>query len=53
MLWLVWSGARGELYGALYYAVIFAFIGLLGAVIAYLIYSMFIKIFSKKRDSDM
>ena len=52
MLWLVWSGARGELYGALYYAVMFAFIGLLGAVIAYLIYSIFSSIFIRKRRPD-
>lgn len=51
-LWLVWSGASGELYGALFYAVMFAFIGLVGAVIAYLIYSLFLKLFAKKSESD-
>jgi hypothetical protein len=48
MLWLVWSGARGELPGVLFYAAIFAFIGLVGAFIAHLVYSMFVRIFTKK-----
>ncbi len=48
MLWLVWSGAKGELYAVIYYSVMFAFIGLFGAVIAFLIHSLFLKLFSKK-----
>lgn len=51
-LWLVWSGARGELYGVFYYSVMFAFIGLIGAVIAYLFHSLFLKLFSKKTETD-
>ncbi|MFX4262513.1 hypothetical protein ACOBQJ_09955 [Pelotomaculum propionicicum] len=53
MLWLVWSGARGELYGILFYSVMFALIGLIGAAIAFFIYSLFIRIFLKKSKSDM
>ncbi len=52
-LWLVWSGARGELYGVLFYAVMFALIGLIGAAIAFFIYSLFLRIFFKKSKSDM
>jgi hypothetical protein len=52
MLWLVWSGARGEFYGVFYYSVMFALIGLVGAVIAYLIHSLFLKIKSKKNEAD-
>lgn len=33
-LWLVWSGGRGEWYGVLYYSIIFAIIGLFGALAA-------------------
>lgn len=51
-LWLVWSGARGELYAVFYYSVMFAFIGLIGAVIAYLFHSLFLKLFSQKSESD-
>jgi len=47
-LWLVWSGAKGELYGVFYYAFMFAIIGLVGSIIAYLIHSFFLKLFSKK-----
>ena len=49
MLWLVWSGARGELQGVLFYAAIFAFIGLAGAFIAHLLYSLFTRIFTGNR----
>lgn len=51
-LWLVWSGARGELYGVFYYSVMFAFIGLVGAVIAYLIHRLLLKLFSQKSETD-
>ena len=47
-LWLVWSGVRGELYGVLFYAVMFALIGLIGAAIAFFIYSLFLRIFIEK-----
>ncbi|HAA26196.1 MAG TPA: hypothetical protein DCE11_08820 [Ruminiclostridium sp.] len=52
-LWLVWSGVRGELYGVLFYAVMFALIGLIGAAIAFFIYSLFLRIFIEKSKSDM
>jgi len=52
-LWLVWSGAKGELYGVFYYAVIFALIGLVGSIIAYLIHSFFLKFLSKKKANQM
>jgi len=52
-LWLVWSGARGELYGILFYAVMFALIGLIGAAIAFFIYSLFLRIFFKKSKTDI
>jgi hypothetical protein len=51
-LWLVWSGVSWDLFGVFYYAVIFAFIGLIGAIIAYLIHSLFLKLFSVRSKAD-
>lgn len=51
-LWLVWSGASWELFGVFYYAVVFAFIGLIGAIIAYLIHCLFLKLFSVRSKAD-
>ncbi len=49
-LWLVWSGARGGLQGILFYTVIFAFIGLAGAAVAHLVYSLFVRMLAKNNE---
>lgn len=43
-LWLVWSGGRGEWYGVLFYAIIFAIMGLGGALAASLARFLYYKI---------